>query len=237
MSGTGCLTRPGTRPSSECGRAWKDRTGDLVRVETDNSKLNQFMVAAPYILMSQRSSCGAFSPMHGYTYAWVRDSNGPLRYLAAAGMAETVGQHLDYHFRACAKMGKVYNNVPLDMDVKGTSPTAADWGKMPVERAEVPSFVILQHYWYWRATGDATLIKFHWPMLRRCLLAQEVAGDGTLPFHGDETHRFPGYELFNAGEKNLGLGVPRCAVGELGIRVRGRGAGVGRDGEGLRARR
>ncbi len=180
--------------------AWKEWTEPLVRVQTEDNKLDQFMLAAPYILMSQRSSCGAFSPMHGYTYAWVRDSNGPLRYLAAAGMGETVGQHLDYHFRACAKMGKIYNNVPLDMDLSSSAPVA-DWGKMPVERAEVPSFAILQHYWYWRSTGDATMIKFHWPMLRRCLLGQEVAADGTLPFHGDETYRFPGYELFNAGEK------------------------------------
>ena len=179
--------------------AWAKWTENLVRVQTDDNKLDQFMLTAPYILMTQRASCGAFSPMHGYTYAWVRDSNGPLRYLAAAGMADTVGQHLDYHFRACAKMGKIYNNVPLDMNV-GTTAPVADWEKMPVERAEVPSFVILQHYWYWRATGDATLIQFHWPMLRRCLLGQEVAADGTLPFHGDETYRFPGYELFNAGE-------------------------------------
>jgi hypothetical protein len=180
--------------------AWQKWTEPLVRVQTDDNKLDQFMLTAPYILLSQRDACGAFSPMHGYTYAWVRDSNGPLRYLAAAGMAETAGQHLDYHFRACAKMGKIYNNVALDMDVSGGVPVA-DWEKMPVERAEVPSFVILQHYWYWRATGDATLVKFHWPMLRRCLLGQEVGADGTLPFHGDETYRFPGYELFNAGEK------------------------------------
>jgi hypothetical protein len=178
--------------------AWAEWTADLATVQTDGGKLDQFLKAASYVILSQRDGCGAFSPMHGYTYCWVRDSNGPVRYLAAAGMAEAVAAHLDYHFRACAMLGKIGNNVPLGMDVLRTAP-AIDWDKAPVERAEVPSFVILQHYWYWRATGNAPLIKFHWPMLRRCLLGQEVDADGTLPFHGDETYRFPGYELFNSG--------------------------------------
>ncbi|MBC7289153.1 MAG: hypothetical protein H5T86_14175 [Armatimonadetes bacterium] len=36
-------------------------------------------------------------------------------------------------------------------------------------------------------------------MLKRCIYGQALDRHKTLPFHGDETYRFPGYELFNAG--------------------------------------
>ncbi|MCK4323443.1 MAG: hypothetical protein KAW89_02855, partial [Armatimonadetes bacterium] len=69
------------------------------------------------------------------------------------------------------------------------------------EPAESSSFVILQHHWYCRQSGDLALIRSHWPMLRRCLLGQAVDERGLLPFHGDETYRFPGYAYFDAGRE------------------------------------
>jgi hypothetical protein len=60
--------------------------------------------------------------------------------------------------------------------------------------------MILQRYWYWRHTADNDLIREQWPMLRRCLLGQKIDDRGTLPFFGDETYRFPGYELFRADQ-------------------------------------
>jgi len=179
--------------------AWQKRLSAMAEVNTADPRVDQFLKAALYIVLAQRSRGGAFSPMHGYTYLWVRDSNGPVKLLSALGDTSDVGDHLEYHFRACAREARIGNNAALDLDLP-QSVVQPDWGKVPVEPAEVPSFVILQHYWYYLSSGDLTLVKWHWPMLRRCLLGQAVSERGLLPFHGDETYRFPGYELFRAGE-------------------------------------
>lgn len=204
--------------------AWQNHTGALATVATDSARLDQFFKAALYVVLSQQAAGGwagqewnktasqaggfvglpqqvggGFSPMHGYTYLWVRDSNGPVRFLCAVGDLQAVAAHLEYHFRACAQEKRVGNNMPLDLPLS-QSVVQPDWDKVAVEPAEVPSFVILQHFWYYRSSGDLTLIRWHWPMLRRCLLGQEIDARGALPFHGDETYRFPGYELFRAGE-------------------------------------
>ncbi|MBC7289190.1 MAG: hypothetical protein H5T86_14360, partial [Armatimonadetes bacterium] len=146
--------------------AWKDWQGKVVEVGTAWPRLNEWLQAQEYILLAQRSSCGAFSPMHGYTYAWVRDSNGPLRFFSLAGATDLVRDHLEYHFRACASKGQVGNNVPLDLALP-KSVVQPDWTKVPVEPAEVPSFAVLQHYWYYRVTGDLTLVRWHEGMLKR----------------------------------------------------------------------
>lgn len=181
-----------------CRAAWEKWNEAVTTIATDQPRIDTFLEAQKYIVASQQAALGGFSPMDGYTYLWVRDSNGPLRFFSAIGALDNVKRHLEYHFRACATRGEVGNNVPLDA-VLPRSIKPPDWDRVPVDAAEVPSFVILQHYWYYRASGDLTLIRWHWGMLRRCLLGQAVDAKGLLPFHGDETYRFPGYELFNAG--------------------------------------
>jgi len=176
---------------------WNQRT---VTVQTpDQPEVGELLTISKYLCAVQQANAGGYSPMDGYTYTWIRDSNGPVRYLSAVGDFESVRRHLEYHFRGCAVTGKIGNNLPLDMDVE--KPPEIDWSQVPVEPAESSSFVILQHYWYYRQSGDLELIRQHWPMLRRCLLGQVVDKRGLLPFHGDETYRFPGYEFFDAGEE------------------------------------
>ena len=179
--------------------AWRAWSKNVANVSSGSKRVDEWLQAQEYIILAQRSECGAFSPMHGYTFAWVRDSNGPLRFFSAIGATNLVKDHLEYHFRACVKKKAIGNNVPLDL-VLPRSLVQPDWSKIPVEQAEVPSFVVLQHYWYYRVTGDTTLIKWHKGMLLRCIYGQALDARKTLPFHGDETYRFPGYELFNAGE-------------------------------------
>ena len=176
---------------------WHERT---VTVETpDQPEVGELLTISKYLCAVQQAKAGGYSPMDGYTYTWIRDSNGPVRYLSAAGDFESVRRHLEYHFRGCATKGNIGNNLPLDLDVEQVPDV--DWSQVPVEPAESSSFVILQHYWYYRQSGDLELIRKHWPMLRRCLLGQVVDERGLLPFHGDETYRFPGYEYFDAGRE------------------------------------
>jgi hypothetical protein len=193
------LRKSGFEALEACHAAWQRWWKPLVKITTGDQRLDEWFQAQQYIIAAQQSLCGAFSPMHGYTYAWVRDSNGPVRFFSALGATAAVRDHLEYHFRACAKLKAIGNNVPLDLPLpQAVGPV--DWGQLPVEPAEVPSFVVLQHWWYYRVTGDTALLKLHWGLLERCLRGQQFDAAHTLPFHGDETYRFPGYELFNAGE-------------------------------------
>ncbi len=181
-------------------RYWQEWHKHTVAVQTpDQPEVGELLTISKYLCAVQQAKAGGYSPMDGYTYTWIRDSNGPVRYLSACGDFAAVRRHLEYHFRGCATQGKIGNNLPLDLDVEQVP--AVDWSQVPVEPAESSSFVILQHYWYYRQSGDLQLIRKHWPMLRRCLLGQTVDERGLLPFHGDETYRFPGYEYFGAGRE------------------------------------
>jgi len=180
----------------EYWRQWHERT---VTVETPQQpEVGELLTISKYLCAVQQADEGGFSPMDGYSYTWIRDSNGPVRCLSAFGDFEAVRRHLEYHFRGCALESKIGNNLRLDLDITGEI-SQPDWAQVRVEPAESSSFVILQHYWYYRQSGDLELIREHWPMLRRCLLGQAVDERGLLPFHGDETYRFPGYTFFEDG--------------------------------------
>ena len=178
-------------------QAWYAQGPQLVCKDT---RVSDFLDITAHICRAQQAYEGGYSPMDKYTYLWIRDSNGPIRYMSATGHGDDVKRALEYHWRGCSAGGQVGNNLPLDMKLEGDV-KATDWSKATVPSAEIASFVVLQHYWYWRATGDSDLIKSHWPYLRRCLLGQEVDERGTLPFYGDETYRFPGYLYFSAKQE------------------------------------
>lgn len=175
---------------------WQSRSAGVV-ASTDQ-RLSDFMSLQRYLVQVQQAVLGGFSPMHGYTKCWIRDSNGPVRYLLACGDHDAVRRYLTFQYKGYARQGRISNNLLLNLVVPEQAP-AVDWASAQVPAAEISSFMILQRYWYWRATADHELVKEQWPMLRRCLLGQRVDERGTLPFFGDETYRFPGYEVFNGG--------------------------------------
>lgn len=163
---------------------------------SSDQRLRDFLDIERYLMQVQQASEGGFSPMHGYTKCWIRDSNGPVRYLLACGDYGAVKRYLQFQFKGYAEQGRVSNNLVLNL-ILPEAAKRVDWSQARVPAAEIASFMILQRYWYWRHTGDNDLIREQWPMLRRCLLGQKLDDRGTLPFFGDETYRFPGYELFN----------------------------------------
>ena len=176
---------------------WQTRDG--LQVTASDQRLADLLRIEQYLMQVQQASEGGFSPMHGYTKCWIRDSNGPVRYLLACGDYEAVKRYLVYQFKGYAEQGRVSNNLMLNL-VLPEAAKRVDWSQARVPAAEIASFMILQRYWYWRHTGDNDLIREQWPLLRRCLLGQKLDERGTLPFFGDETYRFPGYELFNQGQ-------------------------------------
>ncbi len=167
-------------------------------VETPNTRLNDLIEIQKHIIKVQQAATGGFSPMDKYTYTWIRDSVGPVRFFLQAGYYDEVKKYLEYQYMGNARAGEIRLNLGLDLG-EPTEIEEPDWSQYPVERAEVPSYIVLQHYWYYQQTGDAELIDEHWNYLRRCIFGQQISERGTLPFHGDETYRFPGYSAFQQG--------------------------------------
>ncbi len=172
---------------------WHDRT---LIVEGAGEEIDQFMAIQKYLCRVQQAEAGGYSPMHKYSYRWIRDSNGPIKFLLDCGDFESVDRDLSYHFAGCAKKKQIYNNIELNLNLEVDDPEEIDWSEVPTPRAEIASFVILQNYWYFQHTGETDQLKQRWDYLQRAFDGHHVDEQGRLPFHGDETYRFPGYQLF-----------------------------------------
>ena len=166
--------------------------------------------------------------MDRYSYCWIRDSNGPVRYLLACGDYDAVRRYLDYQFRGYAQQGKVNNNLPLALKLPESAPQV-DWTRAPVPGAEIASFMILQRYWYWRHTADDDLLRAQWPMLRRCLLGQKVDARGTLPFFAMRLTASPAMSS-SPRQARSRLGTHAHAIARCGNGVHRRCPGPRRDG-------
>jgi hypothetical protein len=164
---------------------------------TPDHRINDFVEIQKHIVRVQQAAQGGFSPMDKYTFTWIRDSVGSVRFFLQAGYDAEVKKYLEYQYMGNARSGSISLNLGLCIE-PGDNPEP-DWSEAPVDRAEVPSYIVLHHYWYYRQTGDAELIEKHWDYLRRCIFGQQISERGTLHFHGDETYRFPGYMGFRAG--------------------------------------
>jgi len=137
--------------------------------------------------------------MDKYTFTWVRDSVGPVRFFTQTGYSEEVARYLRYQYVGNGHMKEIRLNLPLDIPDPFNTFEEPDWSQTTVERAEVPSYIVLQHWWYYQQTADLGLLEDHYDYLKRCIFGQELSERGTLPFHGDETYRFPGYSAYRQG--------------------------------------
>jgi len=178
---------------------WQQQAQRTVQVEGVPEEIAEFLSIGKYLCWVQQAEAGGYSPMHKYSYTWIRDSNGPVKYLLDAGDYDSVGRYLQYHFNGCAQRKRIFNNLELNLSVERVP--EVDWSQVPSPKAEIASFVILQNYWYYKHTGETAQLEQRWEYLRRCLDGHAIDEEGRLPFHGDETYRFPGYHLFGAGKE------------------------------------
>ncbi|MFQ5809773.1 MAG: hypothetical protein ACE5JM_09165, partial [Armatimonadota bacterium] len=176
---------------------WQEWHEGATTLRCPDPQVADLLDDAKAVMKTQQAASGGYSPMHLYSSCWVRDSNGPIRYMLRCGKFEDVKRALDYYYEASARRRSISMNHPLNIPIGGDTPKV-NWRRLPMESAEVPSFVVLQHYWYYRHTGDVEPIEAHWQYLKRNVEGQELSPDGRLPFHGDETYRFPGYTIWGA---------------------------------------
>lgn len=155
------------------------------------------------IFKCQHAHSGGFSPLIGYSYTWIRDNNGPIRWFLKTGHPQEAKRAMDFFYGVGSTMGTLPNSIrvdyPLDYKLK-------DYSNMHVEHAETPNWIVLQHWWYYLATGDLELVRARWNYLKRCVTGQ-VSQDDKYFFHRDETYLwciesrtfdycpFPNYDL------------------------------------------
>lgn len=155
------------------------------------------------IFKCQQSHTGGFSPLIGYSYTWIRDNNGPIRWFLKTGHSAEAKRAMDFFYGVGASMGSLPNSIrvdyPLDYHLK-------DLSNIQVEHAETPNWIVLQYWWYYLATGDIDYVRSRWPYLKRCIFGQVNIKDQYF-FHRDETYLwclesrcfdetpFPNYDL------------------------------------------
>lgn len=180
----------------ESNRAWHEQG---LCLGTMSERVNDFIEIQKHIVRCQQHENGGFSPMDKYTFTWVRDSVGPVRFFTQMGYPQEVAGYLRYTYAGNAHAREIRLNLPLDIPGPFEAIEDANWSEYPVERAEVPSYIVLHHWWYYLQTADLGLLEDHYEYLKRCIFGQQLSERGTLPFHGDETYRFPGYCAYRQG--------------------------------------
>ncbi|MCH7471674.1 hypothetical protein IIA79_01790, partial [bacterium] len=192
---------------------WQTWSSRNQKFDTGDPRLDDLMAQLPVIIETQRDAySGGVAPMVSYHGYWVRDSMGPILAYLANGRFDHVKRMLRYHRAACLQYKQSHMLVPLDLDLSdlpgwlpgdpgtagdlsqiGLSP--ADWEGTPVEHAEVPSLIALQHYLLWRGMHKAGLgeaadefIREAWAFISHNLFAMRFDPDYGVKFHGDETY-------------------------------------------------
>ncbi|HET9869821.1 MAG TPA: hypothetical protein VFR02_04925, partial [bacterium] len=136
------------------------------------------------IFKCEESHSGGFSPLVGYSYTWIRDNNGPIRWFLKTGHVAEAKGAIDFFHGVAASMGSLPNSIRVDYPL---TYRLKDLSGIHVEHAETPNWIVLQHWWYYLATGDLDTIRQRWAYLKRCLTGQ-VQEDGKFFFHRDETY-------------------------------------------------
>ncbi len=172
---------------------------EAVKLETPDPKVIDLYEGMLVTLDVQTAENGLVSPMNRYTSGWLRDAEGPIRLLLAAGLIERARTILDVTYRSLVVLHGIVNSFPLDVDISGFEEpvdpktfwaTAEMMGKY--EAAEAPSYATLLHDLWIRYSGNESILDApRMAFLEATLLRQEVSDEGLLPFSGDETFRFP----------------------------------------------
>lgn len=167
---------------------WQDKLRDTLYFDTDHRKLRDLVQDWKVLVLVQRdANSGAVSPMVNYRGCWVRDSVGPLLLFLRYNLWQEAKDLLEYLYQSVRLLERVPNRVPLDLDFTGLDGKRIDWDAIEVPASEVPSWIVLMHFWYWRVTRDHELIRAHKKLLECCLRRQRPVDSVLLPFHGDET--------------------------------------------------
>jgi hypothetical protein len=171
---------------------WSRKLAPTVHVASGNRRLDDLVEGLKVLLLVQQDAQGGVCPMVNFKGVWLRDSNGPILGFLHTGLYEEARRLLTYYRQASALHRVTARQFPLDLDVRADPDlTPPQWAESGTDRCEVPSFVVIQHGWWFDATGDKTLLERHWPYIRRNAEHQLIIDGPRGPlqtFNGDETY-------------------------------------------------
>lgn len=168
---------------------WRERLAHTSTYDSDHAHLRDLLRAGPIDVLAQTSArTGLVVPMLGSRIATVRGQNGPMLTFLRYRMWDDARRILDAWWNV-ARSGKA---IPVEIalpdvpsgDVADLDPAA--WNELDVPPGDVGSWIVLQHFWYWRATRDTALIEERWPLIEACVKRQVRREDVLIPFAGDE---------------------------------------------------
>lgn len=169
-------------------KSWQQQLASTTRIDTDHKKLKDLIEDWKVLNLVQRDArSGLVVPMVGKRGFRLRESVGPMLMFLRFNQWAEAKHLLEWIHDATRLLGEVPNEAPLDLDFAPLAGKETDWDAIRVQDSEIPSWVILLHFWYWRITQDIDLIEKHWPLLEICLKKQRRDPDGSLmTFQGDE---------------------------------------------------
>ncbi|MCD9023738.1 hypothetical protein [Cohnella silvisoli] len=175
---------------------WKKWGSEGAAMSTSEPWLDDLLDSTKVWCKVQQSAHGVISPMIFYSDAYIRDCCGPVRLFLRLGMKEEVTRIFDFYRNAALfhqRFKETYysglNNIRQDVD-RFEGDEDVRWEQIDPGKAEIPSWLVLWHYWYWLQTGDSRYAIRDWALLLRCLESQTVDINGWIRFHGDETYAY-----------------------------------------------
>jgi hypothetical protein len=206
----GAFALASARATADAARA-EART----RYDTDHAQLRDLLRRAPIHTAAQTcAETGAVVPMLGDRRVSVRGQSGPLLLALRHRDFDAARDILGLWMDAATARGVVERDRTLERCMQDRAATtqapprdAAFWNQLEVAPGDTGSLVVLQHHWYWRATGDERLIAEAWPLLEACIKRQPRHDDVLLPFAGDEPFLAPLAEA-SGTDVRIGLDTP-----------------------------
>ncbi len=133
------------------------------------------------LIKTQQSSCGGVMAGHYYNMAYVRDQSGVMRGLLALGYTREAKAILDFWLHKFQVFGNIVNADAMGNDVSRLF--------FINDEVEVPAYLILNCFEYYKHTKDNEFLKQAFPMMQWAFEIQlGHLVEGMTEFSGDETY-------------------------------------------------
>lgn len=169
---------------------WDAWNNDRLKVSTGHRGVEDALDAIAILEKVCEGKQGCFSVIEDYTFPFIRDLNGPHKYLLTQGTFEEVKRSIDYIYAMDVLSKRLQGAYPFDMKIPEVLPAEPDWTKVePVMLGDVPSFRVLWYDWYVRCTGDLEYVARRFNYLKGLIHRQRVEETGYLAGYSyDETY-------------------------------------------------
>lgn len=165
---------------------WQDKLRKTSKLHTNHRRVMDLFADWKVLMLTMRDArSGVVTPMVTRRGAMIRESSGPILTFLRYNMWEEARGVIDYFFNAIRLTGEVREHYPMDLNFAGIKDNG-DYRKIKIPSSDLASWVILHHFWYFRATRDSKFAKARQPFLLHLLSKQKRGKDSLMHFSGHE---------------------------------------------------